>query len=143
MKNLALLFSILICTVLTVNAQNLPVNVINQPAKSVLKPTLGVVIYSNDAESVWNALRLANFSAAKGDTVAVFLLGKGVEALTIEDKNFDIKQQADAFVAKGGQILACGTCVKMRKDMVLNQCPVSNLSTLYEIISNSKKVITF
>jgi len=143
MKNLTLLFAILVYTVLTVNAQTLPLNVINQPAKPVLKPALGVVIYSNDAETVWNAFRLANFSAAKGDTVAVFLLGKGVEALIIEDKNFDIKQQADAFIAKGGQILACGTCVKMRKNMELNQCPISNLSTLYEIVSNSKRIITF
>ena len=114
----------------------------NSPQKA-LKPTLGIVLYSNDAETVWNAFRLANFSAGKGDTVAVFLLGKGVEALIIEDKNFDIKQQAETFVTKGGQVLSCGSCVRMRKDKVLDQCPISNLGTLYEIISNSKRIVTF
>jgi hypothetical protein len=30
------------------------------------------VIYSNDAETVWNAFRLAYYSQSKGDTVSVF-----------------------------------------------------------------------
>lgn len=40
---------------------------------------LGIIIYSNDAETVWNAYRFANFSLNKGDAVKVFLLAKGVE----------------------------------------------------------------
>ncbi len=41
--------------------------------------SIGMVIYSNDTETVWNALRLANYSKNQGDTVSIFLLGKGVE----------------------------------------------------------------
>ena len=37
---------------------------------------LGIVIYSNHSETVWNACRLANFSLSKGDQVKVFLMAK-------------------------------------------------------------------
>ena len=33
---------------------------------------LGIVIYSDHSETVWNAYRLANFSLNKGDKVKVF-----------------------------------------------------------------------
>jgi hypothetical protein len=35
-------------------------------AQSALRATsLGIVIYSNDTETIWNALRLANYSKTK------------------------------------------------------------------------------
>jgi uncharacterized protein involved in oxidation of intracellular sulfur len=40
---------------------------------------LGIVIYSNDPETVWNAFRLGNFGLKEKDEVKVFLLAKGVE----------------------------------------------------------------
>jgi len=45
---------------------------------------LGVVVYSNDPESVWNAFRLGNFALHGGDEVQVFLLGKGVECESLD-----------------------------------------------------------
>ena len=33
---------------------------------------MGIVIYSNDSEIVWNALRFANFAVKEGDVVKVF-----------------------------------------------------------------------
>ena len=54
-------------------------NYINPAFSSTSKSTsIGIVIYSNDTETVWNALRLANYSKNQGDTVSIFLLGKGV-----------------------------------------------------------------
>jgi len=41
---------------------------------------LGLVIYSNDSETVWNAFRFGNFALNQKDAVNVFLLGKGVES---------------------------------------------------------------
>ena len=35
---------------------------------------LGIVIYSDHSETIWNACRLANFSLSKGDQVKVFLM---------------------------------------------------------------------
>jgi sulfur relay (sulfurtransferase) complex TusBCD TusD component (DsrE family) len=104
---------------------------------------IGIVISTNDPESVWNALRLANFSLAENDTVSIFLLGKGVEISTIVDKKYDIKGPLDDFMGKGGKILACGTCMQSRKMEESKACPVSSLSDLYDLIRKSDKVLTF
>ena len=37
---------------------------------------LGIVIYSNHPETVWNACRLANFSLKKGDQTQIFSNGQ-------------------------------------------------------------------
>ncbi len=111
--------------------------------KPILNPTIGIILYSNDAETIWNAFRLANFSETRGDTVTIFLIGKGVEALTIESKEFDVKQKAEEFIAKGGSILACATCLKMRNIEADKTIIVSGLSDLYEIVKSSKTVLTF
>ena len=44
---------------------------------------LGIVIYSTDAETVWNAFQLGVFSLKEGDKVKTFLLVKGVECETL------------------------------------------------------------
>jgi uncharacterized protein involved in oxidation of intracellular sulfur len=36
------------------------------------------IITSDDGETIYNAMRLANVSVKKGDEVSVFMLGKGV-----------------------------------------------------------------
>jgi uncharacterized protein involved in oxidation of intracellular sulfur len=43
------------------------------------KMKMGVIIFSNDAETCWNVLRYANFAIEQKDEVKVFLTGKGVE----------------------------------------------------------------
>jgi len=40
---------------------------------------LGIIIYSTDAETVWNAFRLSVFSLKENDKVKTFLLAKAVE----------------------------------------------------------------
>jgi uncharacterized protein involved in oxidation of intracellular sulfur len=128
---------------LNVFAQDSSNNVNAAAPKPVLNPTIGIVLYSNDAETIWNAFRLANFSETRGDTVTIFLIGKGVEALTVESKEFDIKQKAEEFVTKGGTIMACVTCLKMRNMEADKIITVSGLSDLYEIVKSSKTVLTF
>lgn len=141
-KTLSLLV-IVMSMVLNVFAQDLSNSVNAAVTKPILNPTIGIVLYSNDAETVWNAFRLANFSETRGDTVTIFLIGKGVEALTIESKEFDVKQKAEEFLAKGGTILACATCLKMRNIVADKSITVSGLSDLYEIVKSSKTVLTF
>lgn len=111
--------------------------------KKDISPTLGIVIYSDDAETVWNAFRLANFSISKGDTVMIFLLGKGIDGYQKQDAKFNISNEAMQFVSKGGQLLACATCVKIRGSEEVKTCTVSSMADLYEIISKSKKILTF
>jgi len=104
---------------------------------------LGIVIYSNDAETVWNAFRLGEFSLGKGDEVKVFLLAKGVECESLNTEKFNIVEQMQSYVNKGGKILACGTCLKIRNSKGNEMCPMSSMKDLYELIENSDKVVTF
>jgi len=143
MRKTFFLVAILMSMGLNVFSQNLSNSVNITAPNSILKPTIGIVLYSNDAETVWNAFRLANLSESKGDTVTIFLIGKGVEALTIESKEFDIKQKAEDFVTKGGVILACATCLKMRNSDGGKLITVSSLNDLYAIVKSSKIVLTF
>ena len=104
---------------------------------------LGIVIYSNDAETVWNAFRLASIAVKKGDSVKVFLLGKGVECESIDTEKFDVKNQAQSFLDAGGQILACTTCLKLRQQDATAVCPYNSITDLYTIIAESDKLLTF
>lgn len=104
---------------------------------------LGIVIYSADAETVWNAFRLGAFSLKNGDAVKVFLLAKGVECESLDTDNFNVTGQMQEYVNSGGMILACGTCLKIRHSKGSEMCPLSTLKDLYEIIQNSDKVISF
>jgi len=108
------------------------------------KPTsIGLVIYSNDIETVWNALRFANFSKNQGDTVSIFLLGKGVELDNMVKTDKNLKEQTDAFLKSGGTILGCGTCLQSRKNNEPQVCKFSSMGDLYDIARKSKIVLTF
>ncbi len=104
---------------------------------------VGIVIYSNDPELVWNAFRFANFALKEGDEVKVFLLAKGVEAETIDTEDFKVTEQMRSFYEAGGEILACGTCFKIRQSEGSEMCPISTMKDLYELVRNSDKVVTF
>jgi sulfur relay (sulfurtransferase) complex TusBCD TusD component (DsrE family) len=108
-----------------------------------MKSNLGIVIYSNEAETVWNAFRLANFALIQKDIVKIFLLGKGVEAENLKSAKFDVKEQIKSFVAGGGELYACGTCLKIRNEEGSTLCPVSTLADLYAIIMQADKLVSF
>ena len=104
---------------------------------------LGMIVYSNDAETVWNAFRLGVFSLEQKDTVKVFLLGKGVECESIETEKFKVTEQIKLFVDNDGSILSCGFCLKIRNSQGSETCPLSTMKDLYDIIRDSDKVLTF
>lgn len=104
---------------------------------------LGIVIYSNDLETIWNAFRLGIFSRKQGDVVSVFLLGKGVEAESLVSEKFDVAGQMRSFSELGGSILACGTCLKLRQSEGSDICPISTMQDLYALIRDSDKVLSF
>jgi hypothetical protein len=105
--------------------------------------SIGMVIYSNDVETVWNALRLANYSKTQGDTVRIFLLGKGVEVDNLVKENKDLSDQVDSFLENGGIILGCGTCLQSRNNKEPEVCKFSSLKDLYQLIRENKIVLTF
>ena len=104
---------------------------------------LGVIVYSTDAEVVFNAFRLANFSLKEKDDVRLFLLASGVEYESLHSENFPINDLAQFFVDNGGHILSCGTCLNLRQQESSELCPLSNLKDLYELIRDCDKTVTF
>jgi len=104
---------------------------------------LGIVIYSNDPETVWNAFRLGVFSCKQRDVVSVFLLGKGVEAESLDCSKFDVIGQIRSFSEAGGSIMACGACLKIRQSEGSDICPISTMHDLHALIQDSDKVLTF
>lgn len=104
---------------------------------------LGIVIYSSDSEVVFNAFRFANFALQKGDDVKIFLLAKGVESEALSTEKFNISEQMHSFVESGGEIKACGTCLKLRGQDESDVCPLSTMQDLYDIVEESEKVISF
>lgn len=104
---------------------------------------LGIIIYANEAEIVWNAFRFGNFSLKEGDATKIFLMAKGVEYETLNSEKFNINEQARSFLDNGGKILACGTCLKIRESDGSEMCPISTMKDLYEMVKESDKVISF
>lgn len=103
---------------------------------------LGIVISTNEPETVFNGLRLANYALGQEDEVRVFLLGKGVELDQIEDEKFNVRQQAEALLEAGGTIQACGTCLKLRQSAGSDICPLSTMKDLYEIVKDCDRLVT-
>jgi len=105
---------------------------------------LAIVITTNLAETNWNVFRLANLALKKGDVVSIFLLGEGVEYDKFNSEKFNIKDQTQTFLQSNkAKIVACGTCMELRNQESTEACPIGGLEDLYNLVSDSDKVITF
>ena len=103
---------------------------------------LGIVVYATDPEVVWNGFRLGVHALAEGDEVRVFLLASGVEAESLDTDQFPVSEQMRALVHAGGEILACGTCLKIRNSEGSELCPFSTMADLHQLIVESDRVIS-
>ena len=104
---------------------------------------VGIVIYSNDSETVWNAFRFANFTAAMNEEVSVFILAKGVEWETLDTETFKVKEEVQEFLKSEGRIFICGTCLEIHKLKAPETFVVATLKELYDIVEQSDRIITF
>ena len=55
------------------------------------------IISTDDAETAYNAMRLANVAVKKDDDVSVFMLGKGVLFEQISNEQFNVTEQINQF----------------------------------------------
>lgn len=55
------------------------------------------IISTDDGETIYNAMRLANVGIGKKDDVSVFMLGKGVRFETSGTEAFDVMGQMNMF----------------------------------------------
>jgi uncharacterized protein involved in oxidation of intracellular sulfur len=92
---------------------------------------------------VWNAFRFGNHVIKNhSDQVQVFLLGKGVEAESLDTDKFEIAEQMQMLTAAGGTILTCGNCLKLRQAAGTEMCPVSTMNDLHQLMVQCDKVLT-
>ncbi len=104
---------------------------------------LGIVVYSDDSETVWNALRFGVYAQVMGDAVKMFLIGKGVRMELLGTEDFKVKEQLKTFLESGGKMFACKTCLEIHAIKPSASYTVSTLKDLSEIVKESERVLTF
>jgi uncharacterized protein involved in oxidation of intracellular sulfur len=104
---------------------------------------IGLVISTNEPELVWNAFRYGVKAIEKKHSVKVFLLGRGVESEELDDSKFNVKKMMKDFADKGGRILTCGTCLKIRGKGGTELCPISSMQDMVDLTVESDRVLTF
>ncbi len=55
------------------------------------------IISTDDGETIYNAMRLANVAEKKGDEVSVFMLGKGVLFEKSGNEEFNVMKEVNQF----------------------------------------------
>ncbi len=104
---------------------------------------IGIILGTNEAEVVWNALRFGITSLKANHETKVFLINKGVEIEDIQDEKHNVREQVALFTENKGKILACGTCLKSREKEGSNVCPISTMKDLLKLVEESDKILTF
>ena len=104
---------------------------------------IGIVISQTEPETVWNALRFANFSLGRKHKVRTFLMGKGVECVDIVSEEFPVIDEINKYIESNGEIFACGTCLVSRKREGTPICPMSSMKDLMNIVEKSERLLTF
>ena len=141
MKKILLLTAFFLAGSMSLSAQALKKDIkYNDPQES---KSIGIVMYSNDTETVFNAFRFANYAQEWDNQVEIFLLGKGVEVEEMMEKYKNIKSQVDNFIDQGGVIMGCKTCLQSRKKEGSKICKVTCIEDLYNLVKKNQIVLTF
>jgi uncharacterized protein involved in oxidation of intracellular sulfur len=103
----------------------------------------GIILNTNEPETVWNALRFATTSLLNDHKVKIFLLRRGVELENIRSEQFKIQEQIQLYIENNGKLFACGSCLKIRQIEGSEVCPVSTMHDMLHIVEESDKVLVF
>lgn len=104
---------------------------------------IGIIIETKEFEKAWNACRFAVTEKKQGHEVKVFLMGEAVECEGLTHDKYNVDEQLKAFVSVGGEILACGTCLKSRKLESTEACPISTMVDCVNLVVWADKMVTF
>lgn len=104
---------------------------------------IGIILSTNEAELAWNAFRFGIKAIENNHSVRTFLLARGVESEDVTNDKFNVKQMMQDYVAKGGVILTCGSCLKIRKKEGTELCPISTMQDMVDLTVESDRVLTF
>jgi sulfur relay (sulfurtransferase) complex TusBCD TusD component (DsrE family) len=103
----------------------------------------GIILETKEYEKAWNAFRFALSSKKNGNEVKVFLMGEAVECEGLVHEKYNVDEQLQKFVEEGGEVLACGTCLKSRNKEGTETCPLSTMMDCVKMVEWADKVITF
>ena len=79
----------------------------------------------------------------QGHEVKLFLMGEAVECEGLIHEKYNVDEQLKAFVSIGGEILACGTCLKSRQLNETDTCPISTMVDCVNLVVWADKVVNF
>jgi len=79
----------------------------------------------------------------QGHEAKVFLMGEAVECEGLTHERYNVDEQLKAFVNLGGDILACGTCLKSRQLDSSEACPISTMIDCVNLVIWADKTVTF
>lgn len=104
---------------------------------------IGIILETKEYEKAWNAFRFAVKAKKQGNDVKVFLMGEAVECEGLTHDKYNVDEQLKKFVTDGGEILACGTCLKSRKLESTDACPISTMIDCVNMVVWADKTVTF
>lgn len=104
---------------------------------------IGIIIETKEYEKAWNAFRFAVTAKKQDHEVKVFLMGEAVECEGLTHDKYNVDEQLKAFVDIGGEILACGTCLKSRQLDESEACPISTMIDCVNLVVWADKTVTF
>lgn len=104
---------------------------------------IGIILETKEFEKAWNAFRFAVTAKKLGHEVKVFLMGEAVECEGLSHEKYNVDSQLKAFTREGGEILACGTCLKSRQLEGTESCPVSTMVDCVNLVVWADKVVNF
>lgn len=104
---------------------------------------IGIILETKEFEKAWNAFRFAVTAKKQGHDVKLFLMGEAVECEGLIHDKYNVDEQLKSFVNLGGEILACGTCLKSRQLNTTDACPISTMVDCVNVVVWADKTVTF
>lgn len=104
---------------------------------------IAIILETKELEKAWNAFRFAVTAKKQGHETKVFLMGEAVECEGLTHEKYNVDEQLKNFVNVGGEILACGTCLKSRQLDSTEACPISTMVDCVNLVIWADKTVTF
>ena len=104
---------------------------------------IGIILETKEYEKAWNAFRFAVTARKQEHEVKMFLMGEAVECEGLTHERFNVDEQLKNFFSAGGEISACGICLKSRQMNETEACPISTMVDCVRIVEWADKVVTF
>lgn len=104
---------------------------------------IGIIIETKEYEKAWNAFRFAVTAKKQGHETKVFLMGEAVECEGLTHEKYNVDEQMKNYIGLGGEILACGTCLKSRQLDSTDACPISTMIDCVNVVVWADKMVTF